>query len=39
MIIEFDCLEDAQAWANAGPYCIQGVWQRPEVRAFKRVIF
>lgn len=38
VIAEFASLEDARAWAAADPYCAAGVYQRVEVRPFRRVL-
>lgn len=38
VIAEFDSLETAQAWANADPYTLQGVYARVEVRPFRKVL-
>ena len=37
IIAEFDCLESAQQWADADPYIAAGVYERTEVRPFKKV--
>lgn len=38
IIAEFDSLEDAQTWANADPYLINGVFASVDVQPFKRVL-
>lgn len=38
VIAEFASLEHARAWAQADPYMSAGVYQRTEVRPFKRVL-
>ena len=38
VIAEFDNLEQAQAWADADPYTAAGVYQRVNVKPFKRVL-
>jgi len=38
VIAEFASLEDARAWAEADPYRVERVYQRVEVRPFKRVL-
>ena len=35
---EFDSLEDAQAWADADPYIIAGVYAKVIVKPFKKVL-
>ena len=37
IIAEFDCLESAQQWADDDPYIAAGVYERTEVRPFKKV--
>jgi uncharacterized protein YciI len=37
LIIEFDSLEEAEAWANADPYLEAGVYKRVTVKPFKKV--
>lgn len=37
IIAEFDSLAEATAWADADPYATEGVFQRVEVKPFKRV--
>lgn len=37
IVAEFDNLEEAQAWANADPYLAAGVYEKVEVKPFKRV--
>lgn len=38
VIAEFASLEDARSWADADPYVEAGVYQRVEVRPFRRVL-
>lgn len=38
VIAEFASLADARAWADADPYLAAGVYERVEVRPFKRVL-
>ena len=38
VIAEFASLEDARAWAEADPYRVERVYERVEVRPFKRVL-
>lgn len=38
VIAEFDSLEDARAWADTDPYVAAGVYERVEVRPFRRVL-
>jgi uncharacterized protein YciI len=38
VIAEFPSLEDARSWADADPYVAAGVYERVEVRPFKRVL-
>jgi len=37
IVAEFESLEDARRWADADPYCNAGVYERVEVKPFKRV--
>ena len=37
IIAEFDCLESAQQWAEADPYCTAGVYETTDVRPYKKV--
>jgi uncharacterized protein YciI len=37
IVAESDNLEDAKAWANADPYLAAGVYEKVEVKPFKRV--
>jgi uncharacterized protein YciI len=37
VIAEFECLEDAQAWAERDPYALGGVYSGVTVKPFKRV--
>jgi len=36
VIAEFESLEDARAWADADPYVAAGVYDRVEVRPFRK---
>lgn len=38
VIAEFASLADARAWADADPYASAGVYERTEVRPFRRVL-
>ena len=38
VIAEFESLEVARAWADADPYTLQGVYQRVDVRPFRKVL-
>jgi uncharacterized protein YciI len=38
IVAQFDSLEDAQAWANADPYLAAGVYEKVEVKPFKKVL-
>lgn len=38
IIAEFDCLEDARAWADADPYVTAGVFARVVVKPYKIVL-
>ncbi|SIQ85177.1 YciI family protein [Solilutibacter tolerans] len=38
VIAEFDALEAARAWADADPYVAAGVYERVEVRPFRKVL-
>ncbi len=38
VVAEFDCLEDAQTWANADPYWISGAYANVVVKPFKKVL-
>lgn len=38
VIAEFASLDDARAWAHADPYCAAGVYQRVDVRPFRKVL-
>ena len=38
VIAEFDSLEAARAWADADPYLGAGVYERVEVRPFRKVL-
>ncbi|GEM74607.1 YciI family protein [Vibrio sagamiensis] len=37
VIADFNCLEDAQAWANSDPYVEAGVYHNVIVKPFKKV--
>ena len=38
IVAEFVSLEEARAWADADPYVAAGVYERVEVRPFRRVL-
>ncbi|HRA55983.1 MAG TPA: YciI family protein [Thermomonas sp.] len=38
VIAEFASLDDARAWVDADPYCAAGVYQRVDVRPFRKVL-
>lgn len=38
VIAEFESLQAAQAWADADPYIAAGVYQRVQVRPFRKVL-
>ena len=38
IIAEFDCLPDAQAWADRDPYVDAGVYERVVVKPYKIVL-
>ncbi len=38
VIAEFDNLTDAQSWANNDPYLLTGVYEKVEVKPFKKVL-
>ncbi len=38
IIAEFDSLEQAQAWAEADPYMIKGVYKKVIVKPFKKIM-
>jgi uncharacterized protein YciI len=38
VVAEFDCLEEAQTWADADPYLISGAYANVVVKPFKRVL-
>ena len=38
IVAEFGSLDEARAWADADPYVAAGVYQRVDVRPFKRVL-
>jgi len=38
VVAEFDSLDDARRWADADPYVEAGVYERTEVRPFRRVL-
>jgi uncharacterized protein YciI len=38
VVAEFGSLEEARAWAEADPYVEAGVYERVEVRPFRRVL-
>jgi uncharacterized protein YciI len=37
VIADFDCLTDAQSWADSDPYLIAGVYSSVSVKPFKQV--
>lgn len=38
IVAEFDSLEAAQTWAEADPYLAAGVYEKVEVKPFKKVL-
>ena len=38
IVAGFDSLEAARAWADADPYVVAGVYERVDVRPFRRVL-
>ena len=38
VVVDFDSLEDAKAWADADPYVDAGVYRKVTVKPFKRVL-
>ncbi|CAB5498739.1 YciL protein [Bathymodiolus thermophilus thioautotrophic gill symbiont] len=38
VVAEFDCLEEAQTWADADPYLASGAYESVIVKPFKRVL-
>lgn len=38
IVAEFDCLDDAENWAEADPYVAAGVYRQITVKPFKRVL-
>lgn len=38
IIAEFNSLEDAQAWADQDPYLAAGVYERVEVKPYKKAL-
>ncbi len=38
VVAEFDALEDAEAWAQADPYVVAGVYAEVKVKPFKKVL-
>ncbi|HWT15980.1 MAG TPA: YciI family protein [Patescibacteria group bacterium] len=38
IIAEFDSLPEARSWADADPYVTAGVYERVDVRPFKKVL-
>lgn len=38
VVADFNSLAEAQAWADADPYVLAGVYQRVEVSPFNRVL-
>ena len=37
IIAEFESLESAQKWAEGDPYCAAGVYEKTDVRPYKKV--
>ena len=37
IVAEFESLDEARAWADADPYAAAGVYERVDVRPFKKV--
>ncbi len=38
IVAEFPSLQDAQAWADADPFCAAGVYERVDVRPFRQTL-
>lgn len=38
VVVDFDCLDDAKAWAQEDPYVAAGVYQNVTVKPFNRVL-
>lgn len=38
VVVDFPSLEEAQAWADADPYIVGGVYERVTVKPFKPVL-
>ena len=38
IVADFPCLESAQSWTDADPYCAAGVYAETEVLPFKKVL-
>lgn len=38
IVAEFESLESAQAWAEADPYVLSGIYQHVTVKPFKKVL-
>ncbi len=38
VVAEFNSLEDAEAWAQADPYVVAGVYAEVKVKPFKKVL-
>lgn len=38
VVVEFDSLDDAKAWADADPYVERGVYEKITVKPFNRVL-
>jgi uncharacterized protein YciI len=38
VVAEFNSLDDAQAWADADPYIAAGVYEKVNVKPFKKVL-
>lgn len=38
IIAEFNCLEDAKKWAHNDPFFIEGIYNKIEVKPFKKIL-
>ncbi|MEW6996090.1 YciI family protein [Colwelliaceae bacterium BS250] len=38
LVLEFNCLSDAQSWADADPYVAAGVYKSVSVKPYKKVL-
>ncbi len=38
IVLEFDSLEEAQSWADADPYVLNGIHKSVKVKPFKKVL-